>query len=118
LAALSRQPVGIERHQFAAADDGDDGAGDASGLDIGLQRGADPREPLAGMPTSSGFARGKGSSANAAVEASRQSVVATILDAAIGRLPFGLCGPYACEQDYGNAAAVGPAARPLIIVAQ
>ena len=43
-------------------------------------------------PTSSGLARGSGSSAKAAVEASRQSA-RECSDGQHGRLPFGLFGP-------------------------
>src|SRR6266478_3942988 len=54
-------------------------------------------------PTSSGLARGSGSSANAALDASTQNAVARILMAAMDVSRFGLCGPV-CREDYGNAA--------------
>src|ERR1700759_5501050 len=60
-------------------------------------------------PTSSGFARGNdswanaGSPANAAPHASRHSVVATIRNAGMDVSRAGTAAPDDCAQDYGNA---------------
>src|SRR5258707_4989646 len=55
-------------------------------------------------PTSSGLARGRGSSASAAPDASRQSVVAKILILAMDVSRSGSCGPVLTDEHYGSAA--------------
>jgi len=48
LAALVAPAIGVQRHQLAAPRDRNHGAGTPPRIDIGLQRLADPRQPLAG----------------------------------------------------------------------
>ena len=52
--------IGVERDQLAVAGDGDDRAGDSPCRDVGLQRFANARQPLAGKADVFGFGAGQG----------------------------------------------------------
>jgi hypothetical protein len=86
--------IGIERDQFAVPGNGDDRAGNASGLDVGFQGCADPRQPFAGEPDVFGLGArqgviGEGRAGSEQAKRGREN-----FDGSHGRLPFGLFGPW------------------------
>src|ERR1700737_297784 len=84
---------GIERHQFAGPGDGDDGSGNTSGLDVSLQRRADPRQPLTGEADVFGLGARQGVIGERGAGGEQAKRGRENSNGSHGRLPFGLFGP-------------------------